>query len=97
MAEGKLESISVDIAGREYPLKVEKHEVEMVKSIVENLNKKILDFQRTYSGKDIQDCISMTLLTSVFELEKIKRNGSVDGIEEKFTKVDKLLDSLLSS
>jgi cell division protein ZapA len=97
MAEKSVQSISVEIAGREYPLKVEKHEVEIVESIAKDLNKKIREFQRTYSGKDIQDCISMTLLTYVFELEKIKRNGDVDGFEEHFEKVDNLLSDLLES
>ena len=96
MAEGKLISISVDIAGREYPLKVEEHEVEMVQTIVKDLNKKIRDFQRTYSSKDLQDCISMTLLTYVFEFEKVRKNGTLEGAQDDFDKVENLLDKLLS-
>lgn len=90
-----LENMEVKIAGRSYPLKVKPEERPMLSEIVDRINEKVNSFQKSYGNKDAQDCISMTLLTYAFELEKKTTEVNNKAVLTKIKKIDNLLDRLI--
>lgn len=56
------QSIKVILAGRTYPLTINDHEEEKVRSAVEAINKNIKMLQDNYAVKDMQDLLAMTAL-----------------------------------
>ena len=61
--EKELKKLTIVIAGRSYPVKVNKEEELILPIIEKNLNEQIRQIQLSYSKRDIQDCLSMVLLT----------------------------------
>ncbi len=93
-------NITVSIAGRTYPLKIQTSDEPAIRGIVKELNEKINRFQLTYSKKDKQDCLSMALLTYAVDLHKSKQNTSSTAepdqeLSTKIEQLDELLDHLL--
>lgn len=94
-------SITVLIAGRPYPLKIKAEDEPAIRKIVKEVNEKINRFQLTYSNKDKQDCLSMTVLTYAVDLHKATLEQSVQVenpetvLSEKLSSLENLLDNLL--
>lgn len=63
MAEEKLIPVNIVVADRSYRLKVRPEEEEQVRNAIKKVNQKILEFKTSYAGKDMQDYISMCLIT----------------------------------
>jgi len=83
--EDKL-SIRVNLADRYYPLKIDRKDEERIRRAARLINEKILQYQKRYIDKDIQDFMAMAALqfvTRVLELEeKQKENEMIDRIRE---------------
>ncbi|MEM9823835.1 MAG: cell division protein ZapA [Bacteroidota bacterium] len=99
-------NIKVSIAGRPYPLKVKPGDEQTIRSIVDKVNEKVNHFQKTYTKKDKQDCLSMALLTYAVDLHKAQSSDksqssmtdhSVEQIalSDKIHQLDELLENLL--
>ena len=91
-------NITVLIAGRPYPLKIKANDEGVIRRIVKELNEKINRFQLTYTKKDKQDCLAMTLLTYAVDLHKsrqIQQSTSPAALSEKVQQLEELLDKLL--
>ena len=58
-------SIKVEIAGGLYPLKVKAEDEENVRRVVDLINTKIAEFEKTYAIKDKKDCLAMVMLQLV--------------------------------
>jgi cell division protein ZapA (FtsZ GTPase activity inhibitor) len=107
MDDKELKNITVLIAGRPYPLRVEEADEASMRQIVKEVNDKINDFQLNYNKKDKQDCLSMALLTYAVDLHKWrtgKHQASVQDTPEdtglqalsnKIEQLDQLLDTFL--
>jgi cell division protein ZapA len=92
----EMKHITVLIAGRPYPLKIDAADEPKIRKIVKEVNDKINRFQLTYTNKDKQDCISMALLTYAVDLQKAKTSGSNDpALSGKLFQLDQLLDQAL--
>lgn len=58
-------SIKVEIAGGLYPLKVKAEDEENVKRVVDLINTKIAEFERSFAIKDKKDVLAMVMLQLV--------------------------------
>lgn len=105
MDEKENKHITVLIANRPYPLKIKAGDEPIIRKIVKEVNDKINRFQLTYTNKDKQDGLSMTVLTYAVNLYKAEQSSathnntsdSVDSsISTKLSDLDKLLDQLLA-
>jgi cell division protein ZapA (FtsZ GTPase activity inhibitor) len=88
--------ITVVIAGRPYPLKVQAEDEAAIRKIVKEVNDRVNTFQLTYTHKDKQDCLAMALLTYAVDL--FKSTQSEDGqalLAARLSRVETLLDDLL--
>jgi cell division protein ZapA len=99
MSGQETKQITVLIGGRPYPLKVKEGDEPTIRRIVKEVNEKINRFQLTYTNKDKQDCLSMAILTYAVDLHKAQQSQASipsNGIDDKLSKLDNLLDQLLS-
>ena len=90
------EQMTVVIAGRNYPLKINEGEEDVIEKVVGEINEKIKDLQKSYSGKDKQDCLSMALLTYAFQLDEARQQLIDNDLKNKVNKLDNLINRLLS-
>lgn len=58
-------SIKVEIAGSLYPLKIKAEDEENVVKVVDLINTKIAEFEKTYAVKDKKDVLAMVMLQLV--------------------------------
>lgn len=88
MAEQEIElkKLTIVIAGRSFPVKVTKEEALILPKLEKDLNDQIRQIQLSYVDRDIQDCLSMVLLTQAISAH----NGDALIIPEITDKVDEL-------
>jgi cell division protein ZapA (FtsZ GTPase activity inhibitor) len=67
-------SIKVEIAGGLYPLKVKAEDEENVKRVVDLINTKIAEFEKTYAVKDKKDVLAMVMLHLVAQFYQKAEN-----------------------
>ncbi len=95
MSGKETNNINVRIAGRVYPLKIKGEEESTILQIVDDVNAEINRFQSQYKNKDIQDCMSMVLLTYAYDIYKTKSQFDQTALSDKLLELDHLLDDLL--
>ncbi len=86
-------TININIAGRNYRLKVEPTEEEFVRSAAATINNKISEFSGNYAFKDKQDLLAMASIILGTEHAKLKsttENSAVIAID-KLQEIDKIL------
>jgi cell division protein ZapA len=95
MEEQESKQITVVIAGRPYPLKIQAEDEAAIRRIVKEVNEKINRFQLTYTDKDKQDCLSMAVLTYAVDLFKSQQAATQDALMvAKLAQIDTLLDEI---
>lgn len=110
MERSELISLTVTVANRPYPLKVQPSDESTIRLIVKELNDKVNQFQQQYPHRDKQDILSMTLLTYAFDLHKAQSLATepVEAIaptpttvnseaSDRLDELDRLLDRLSGS
>ncbi len=87
-------SIKVIVAGRTYPLTVNKSEEEIILKAAEEINKSIKALQDSYAVKDMQDLLAMTALQYGAKLSV--SGGNASNTQAKIDpEVEQGLDALL--
>jgi cell division protein ZapA (FtsZ GTPase activity inhibitor) len=87
-------SIRVTIAGRTYPLTIERDEEEQVRKAAKYIEDKINELRKQYAVTDLQDYLAMVALE--MSTEQTKPTIKVDdGFSERITSVNSLLDKYL--
>jgi cell division protein ZapA len=89
-------SISLRLGNRQYKLKVAPEHEEHVRKSIQVINDKMLELKKTFTGRDEQDYMAMTLLDYItrndapqhVQIEKID-----DAIMTKLNSISNLLDS----
>ena len=96
MQQDDLKTIQLTIAGRIFPLKVNKAEERIAHEVEIELNAKISDFQNLYTTRDKLDCVIMALLTYVFDQKKSigTEDKSLKVVESKVDTIQKILESI---
>jgi cell division protein ZapA (FtsZ GTPase activity inhibitor) len=94
----EVKNITVVIAGRPYPLKVQERDEPSIRKIVNEINEKVNDFQLTYTNKDKQDCLAMAALTYAVDNYKTRLSNVAledDVLVQRLENIDTLLEQLL--
>jgi cell division protein ZapA len=88
-------SIKVTIAGRTYPLTIDRSEEEAIRKAADAINKNVKDLQSNYAVRDMQDLLAMTSLQ--FSTDLLKKNKSVEQeqTEKEVEQLDKEIKSFL--
>lgn len=95
MAAKELKQISVFIAGRSYPLKVQDNEEQVIIDIAEKVNKRIREYQETYTNREKQDWVSMALLSYAIEKHQLENLFSDTKLDQKLESLEAFLDEQL--
>lgn len=88
-------SIKVNIAGRTYPLTIERSEEEMIRKAADNINESIKDLKENYAVKDMQDLLAMTALQLSTKSNTISKEVEEDKVSDELTALDKELSDFL--
>jgi cell division protein ZapA (FtsZ GTPase activity inhibitor) len=92
-----IKNITVYVTGRPYPLRISTADELVIRKIVKEVNDKISHFQLTYTHKDMQDCVTMALLTYAVDLYKSSSEASENpGLEQSLSRLENLLDELIA-
>ena len=88
-------AININIAGRNYRLKVDNKEEEFVRAAAISINDKISKLSGSYAYKDKQDLLAMSNIMFASELLKLERNTDNSAIVglEKLQEIDEILSS----
>lgn len=90
--------ITVVIAGRPYPLKINPKDEPVIRQLVNQVNARVSQFQQAYK-KDKQDLLAMTLLTYAMDLHKAKSivasELSTRPLSDNIQELDDLVEQLL--
>ncbi len=91
-----MHNIEIEIAGKSYPVLVEKEEEALIFNLAEQLNDEISDLQRRYGNKlNKQDFLSMLLFTYAKKFKDIENNSKNNKIDEKIDTLYLMLDNAL--
>jgi len=88
-------SIKVNIAGRTYPLTIERSEEEMIRKAADNINASINDLKENYAVKDMQDLLAMTALQLSTKSNTISKEVEDDKVANELKTLDKELSDFL--
>ena len=89
-------NITIYIDNRPYSLKVNVNEVSMIRTVVDEVNLQLKNFQKAYKNRDKKDLLSMTLLTYAVETAKFNNTQTPTAINERLDFLNELLDEALS-
>ena len=86
-------SIKVSIAGRIYPLTIERTEEENVRKAVKTINERVSDYEKNFDIKDRQDLLAMSAL--FFASQAVELQGASHredkSILDRLEKIDKAI------
>ncbi len=89
-------SIKVTIAGRTYPLTIDRSEEEKIRVAVSKINDNIKDLRDNYAVKDTQDLLAMTALQFSTQSELLDSSVDADKLGNALNEVNDRLKSYLT-
>lgn len=89
--------IKISIADRVYPLTVELHQEEGLRSASKKIDTMIKQFEENYAVRDKQDVLAMCALQFAAQVEQKQLDTAIDGTEtiERIKNLNLLLDQFL--
>ena len=90
-------SVQISIAGRTYPLTIERKDEESLRKVAKEIQVHIDKLRQTYAVKDAQDLLAMTLLEYGTRLESKKMDEGIEMSVDLLEEIEGVLDGLESS
>ena len=90
----ELKKLTIVIAGRSFPVKANKEEELILPVIEKNLNDQIRQMQLSYADRDMQDCLTMVLLTQAISAQS-KEPSIIPDVSNKIDKLNLEIESSL--
>lgn len=90
-------SIKVNIAGRPYPLTIEREEEENVRRAAKNINEYIQELQENYAVNDKQDLLAMAALQMSTQVATKAGEEESEGFKLQLQALEEKLDAYLKS
>ncbi|MFH1005350.1 MAG: cell division protein ZapA [Bacteroidota bacterium] len=90
-------SIKVMLAGRSYPLTIEKHEEESIRKAVKHINEKVSEYEKKYNLKDREYLLGMISLFFASQYLELQHTSECNNssMTDKLEKIDKLISSVI--
>jgi hypothetical protein len=96
MAE-ELIPLNLLIGDRNYRVRINPKDEEVVRKTVKTINEKLLEFKTMFAGKDMQDYIAMVLVWFATEQNAaISNQLNLDHVSSRLQTLEKILDSGLT-
>lgn len=91
MAENLI-PVSIVIGDRNYRIKIDPADEEVIRKTVKTINDKIVDFKTHFAGKDMQDYIAMVLVWFATEKnDHLNKEIEEERIKKGLEQIEKLL------
>ena len=92
----EMRRITINIAGRNYPLNVPAAEEETLRRVGKQIETMIREFEANFDVKDKQDALAMCALKlrANAEVHKLNNEKIVQNTNERLTKLNQLLDEI---
>jgi len=88
--------ITAVIGDRNYRIKIEPKDEEVVRKTLKTINDKIIEFKTIFAGKDMQDYVAMVLIWYATEQNSALANELLeDTLSGKLNLLEKMLDGQL--
>jgi len=85
------------IGDRNYRVRINPKDEEVVRKTVKTINEKLLEFKTMFAGKDMQDYIAMVLVWFATEQNAaISNQLNVDHVSSRLQTLEKILDGGLT-
>lgn len=89
---------TIVIADRNYRIKIQSKDEEVVRKTVKVINDKIIEFKTMFSGKDMQDYVAMVLVWYATEQNTATANElEKENFTDKLNLFERMLDGHLHS
>ncbi|PZU88060.1 MAG: cell division protein ZapA [Chryseobacterium sp.] len=88
--------ITINIAGRNYPLNVPAAEEETLRKVGKQIENMIKDFEASFDVRDKQDALAMCALKlgTNAEVYSLNNEKNIKNTNERITKINALLEQL---
>lgn len=84
--------VSIVIGDRNYRIKIDPADEEVVRKTIKTINDKILDFKTHFAGKDMQDYIAMVLVWFATEKnDHLNQEIEREKLSQGLAQIEKLL------
>jgi len=88
--------INIVIGDRTYRIKTSASDEEAVRRTLKTINDKIIEFKTQFSGKDMQDYVSMVLIWFATEQNTTtSQQMEKDGITDQLNSIERMLENQL--
>ena len=88
--------ISAVIGDRNYRIKIEPKDEELVRKALKTINDKIVEFKTQFAGKDMQDYVAMVLIWYATEqMTNGARDQDSQELSQRLFSLEKMLDQHL--
>jgi cell division protein ZapA (FtsZ GTPase activity inhibitor) len=89
--------VTLIIGDRNYRVKVQPKDEEILRKTVKTINDKIIEFKTNFAGKDMQDYVAMVLVWFATERNPAAAIGiENDSFAEKLNSLERMLDGQLA-
>jgi cell division protein ZapA (FtsZ GTPase activity inhibitor) len=90
--------ITIVIGDRNYRIKIQPKDEEVVRKTVKTINDQIIEFKTNFAGKDMQDYVAMALISYATEQTEIKMNTvENENLAVELSQLEKILDNHLTN
>ncbi len=89
-------SIKVSIAGRTYPLTIQREEEEVIRRAAKNINDSLKTLEDSYAVKDKQDLLAMTAIQMAVQLTTQKKEVEHDHYKDQLLELDAKLSDYIN-
>lgn len=91
-----IQRINIIVAGKKYPVKVEDEEIDAIREIEKNINRKINEYSMLYGNISKLDIITLILLDCSLDLlNKKKGIGQEERLINTISDIEKSVDKVL--
>ena len=94
--ENEFIPLNLVIGDRNYRVRIQPKDEEVVRKTVKTINEKIIEFKTNFAGKDMQDYIAMVLIWFATEQNaSISNQVNLENVSSQLQSLQKLVESAL--
>jgi len=91
----KILSIKVGVAGRSYPLNIDRSQEEVIRKAAKMIDEKVMQYKQRYKDKDTQDFLAMASLQYVIKVLELENKADVAPVYNELKAMERELSEFL--
>lgn len=90
-------TIHLNVADRQYPLKIKRKDEGKLRAAAKLINEKVLNYKKAFSEGETRDFLAMAAVQLVVKLMELEKDKSVDPLFEMLRDLDQDLSDFINS